>query len=74
MIPSTSAMGVSTPTIKFNNAVAEEFPNSNRTHKVESSISNRYVRDFLPVNGNIADGGSVGDSYLEYIVPPNNYN
>ena len=72
MIPSTTAMGVSTPTIKFNHAFAEEFPNSNRTHKVESSISNQYVRDFLPVNGNIADGGSVGDSYLEYIVPPNN--
>ena len=61
--------GKSIPTVNFTNAVTEQFPSYNREYKVESSIQDRYVRDYLPVNANV-NTGSVADSYVEFIITP----
>ena len=68
---SNSALtGVTLPTAKYVNSIGEEFPNGNRTYKVESSISNRYLRDYLPINANISSG-SVNDSYVDFMISSN---
>ena len=69
-LSNTPLTGVTLPTAKYVNSIGEEFPNGNRTYKVESSISNRYLRDYLPVNANISSG-SVTDSYVEFIISGN---
>ena len=68
---SNSALtGVTLPTAKYVNSIGEEFPNGNRTYKVESSISNRYLRDYLPINANISSG-SVTDCYVDFMISSN---
>ena len=59
----------SVPTLNFHNSISDQFPTSNRHYKVESSISDRYLRDYLPVNANV-NTGSVADSYVEFIISP----
>ena len=59
--------GVSVPSEKFINSLAEEFPNGNRMYKVESGIISRHRRDYLPINCSLSNG-SVNDSYLEFVL------
>ena len=62
--------GVTVPTIKYTNSIAEEFPNGNRTYKVESAISSRYMRDHLPINSNLTNG-AINDNYIEFVLNSN---
>ena len=63
--------GFSLPTANYSNSISEEFPNSSRQYKVESGISNRYYRDYLPINANLTNG-SIADSYVEFVLNSNN--
>ena len=65
--------GITLPTVKYINSISEEFPNSNRTYKVESAISNRFQRDHIPINGNLSNQ-NITDSYVEFILPSNGNN
>ena len=62
--------GLTLPTVKYTNSIAEEFPNGNRTYKVETGITGRYTRDYLPVNCSLTNG-AVQDSYLEFSLNSN---
>ena len=59
--------GVTLPTGKYVNSIAEQFPSDQRHHKIESTISNRYIRDFLPINANVSNG-EVRDNYIEFVL------
>jgi len=59
--------GLSVPTGNYVNSITENFPSVKRKYKVDASISNRYVRDYLSTNVN-ANNGSVSDKYLEFIL------
>ena len=62
--------GITLPTIKYVNSISEEFPNQNRNYKVESAISGRYLRDHIPINGNISTH-AVTDTYAEFLIHSN---
>ena len=62
--------GLTLPTVKYANSIAEEFPTGNRTYKVETGITGRYTRDYLPVNCSLMNG-AVNDSYLEFTIYSN---
>ena len=68
VVPTSS--GLSIPTSRYTNSLAEEFPSHNRTYKVESGISNRYRRDYLPINANL-NNGNLTDTYIEFVLPSN---
>ena len=44
---------ITLPAIKYKDSISEEFPNGNRTYKVETAIAGRYMRDHLPINSNL---------------------
>ena len=62
--------GHTIPTNRYINSVSSDFPNSNRVFKVESGITSRYVRDYLPINANLSNG-AVDDNYIEFILNSN---
>ena len=62
--------GYSLPTVNYSNSISEEFPNSNRSYKIESGISRRYFRDHLPVNASLTNG-TVSDNYIEFVLNSN---
>ena len=62
--------GYTIPTNRYINSVSSDFPNSNRVFKVESGITSRYVRDYLPINANLSNG-AVDDNYIEFILNSN---
>ena len=59
------------PTIRYLNAINENFPNPNRNYKIDATISNRYLMDLLPVNVNL-DESSIQDGYIEFILNGSN--
>ena len=69
MVGHTSS-GVSMPTSRYTNSLAEEFPSYNRTYKVESGVSNKYTRDYLPINTHV-NNGNLTDTYIEFVLPSN---
>ena len=58
------------PSSRYVNCISEQFPNSKRIYKVESSIVNKVTRDHLPCNGSLIDA-SINDSYIEFSIAPN---
>ena len=62
--------GNSLPTVNYSNSISEEFPNNNRSYKIESGISNRYIRDHLPINANVTNA-TVSDNYIEFVLNSN---
>ena len=66
----TASHGITLPTIKYTNSISEEFPNGNRTYKVETAIAGRYMRDHLPINSNLTNG-SINDNYIEFVLNSN---
>ena len=70
MMQRVNLTGYSLPTVNYSNSISEEFPNSNRSYKVESGISRRYFRDHLPVNASITNG-TVSDNYIEFVLNSN---
>ena len=63
--------GDSIPTVRYLNSIIGNFPNPKRNYKIDGTISNRYVRDLLPVNVNL-DGSSIQDGYVEFILNGSN--
>ena len=61
------AANISVPVQHYVNSMVEEFPRQNRIFKIEGTISNRYTRDFLPVNSRGANG-TIEDSYIEFVL------
>ena len=70
MLQRANLTGYSLPTVNYSNSISEEFPNSNRSYKVESGISHRYFRDHLPVNASLTNG-TVSDNYVEFVLNSN---
>ena len=66
----SASNGFTLPTIKYTNSISEEFPNGNRTYKVETAIAGRYMRDHLPINSNLTNG-SINDNYIEFVLNSN---
>ena len=54
--------------LNYINSVTDEFPNPNRSYKIDSSIENRSCRDYLPVNS--LTSSRLEESYLEFIISP----
>ena len=59
--------GFTVPTARYDASINESFPNPLRTYRLDSLISSRYFRDYLPVNANL-NNGSINDSYIEFIL------
>ena len=53
---SLAMSGISLPTEIYCKSFSEEFPNNNRTYKVERCFSNRYYCDYLSNNVNFSIG------------------
>ena len=66
----SASNGFTLPTVKYTNSISEEFPNGNRTYKVETAIAGRYMRDHLPINSNLTNG-SINDNYIEFVLNSN---
>ena len=66
----SASNGITLPTAKYTNSISEEFPNGNRTYKVETAIASRYMRDHLPINSNLTNG-SINDNYIEFVLNSN---
>jgi len=62
--------GVTVPTSNYINSITESFPTNKRDYKLEASIADRNLRDFLPTNSNM-NNGSVNDNYIEFILDSN---
>ena len=54
-------------TSRYVNSVNESFPNPDRYYKIDGSIKNRIIRDYLPVNSNL-DSSNIQDGYVEFIL------
>ena len=54
--------------LNYVNSITDEFPNPNRSYKIDSSIDNRSCRDYLPVNS--LTSFRLEESYLEFIILP----
>ena len=65
---SSGVSGQTVPTRRYDHAISSEFPSNNRKYLIDGSISNRYMRDYMPINANIANG-SVNEAYLEFSIP-----
>jgi len=59
----------SAPSVNYINSIGENFPSPTRVYKIDAGISNRFFRDFLPINASLSTS-SVNDSYLEFIIHP----
>ena len=70
MSQSFNFSGVTLPTFHYSNSITDQFPNSNRSYKIESGIKTRYLRDHLPINGNLLNG-TITDNYIEFILNSN---
>ena len=61
--------GESVPTINYVNSIGENFPSPSRLYKIDAGISQRSLRDYLPINANLNTNG-VNENYLEFIIHP----
>jgi len=59
--------GLTLPTSNYVSSVTESFPTNNRPYKIETSIGDRNLREYLPTNINVTNG-SVTDNYVEFIL------
>ena len=57
------------PDAQYVATVVDSFPRVDRHRQVESSISNKYTTDVLPLNLP-PSGGKLTDPYLEFRIPP----
>ena len=70
MSTTTGSSGSTIPTANYVNSISSDFPNPNRAYKVESTITNRYLRDYAPTNAHLSNG-VVEDNYIEFILNSN---
>lgn len=65
--------GLSIPTTKYSHSIAQEFPRTSREYHVESTVSSRLWRDYLPSNTNINSTAGFNniDSYFDFNLTGN---
>ena len=65
--------GLSIPTAKYSHSIAQEFPRTSREYHVESTVSSRLWRDYLPSNTNINSTAGFNniDSYFDFNLTGN---
>jgi len=61
--------GAQVPTSNYDSSIISMFPRVNKRYMVESSINERFDRDFLSTNSSLFNG-EVTDNFIEFNIPP----
>ena len=64
---SSVSTGQNVPTNKYDQSIISYFPRTNQKYLVESGISSRTFRDYLPTNSNLFNG-HVKDNFIEFNI------